>query len=176
MPQFDVSTYMPQIFWVLVIFFCYWLLMDKFLIPKIAEMVEARKRKYNDFILKAEEINKKAQESLAQYENTLSAARADAAKQIAENEAELKDIIAQKEVDAENKYVEALLEAVSKNVEVDIPEEMVNEETLAAERKNILKKIDELSAKTAYIAVQQLDLPVITRKDIDELTKRGESL
>lgn len=39
-----------------------------------------------------------------------------------------KDIIAQKEVDAENKYVEELLETVSKNVEVDIPEEMVDEE------------------------------------------------
>ncbi len=39
-----------------------------------------------------------------------------------------KDIIAQKEVDAENKYVDQLLEAVSKNVEVDIPEEMVDEE------------------------------------------------
>ena len=39
-----------------------------------------------------------------------------------------KDIIAQKEVDAENKYVENLLETVSKNVEVDIPEEMVEEE------------------------------------------------
>ena len=39
-----------------------------------------------------------------------------------------KDIIAQKEVDNENKYVEELLEAVSKNVDVDIPEEMVEEE------------------------------------------------
>ena len=39
-----------------------------------------------------------------------------------------KDIIARKEVDLENKYVEDLLEAVSKNVEVDIPEEMVDEE------------------------------------------------
>ena len=39
-----------------------------------------------------------------------------------------KDIITRKEVDAENKYVEELLEAVSKNVEVDIPEEMVEEE------------------------------------------------
>ena len=38
------------------------------------------------------------------------------------------DIIAQKEVDVENKYVDQLLEAVSKNVEVDIPEEMVEEE------------------------------------------------
>lgn len=161
MPQFDVSTYMPQIFWVLVIFFCYWLLMDKFLIPKIAEMVEARKRKYNDFILKAEEINKKAQESLAQYENTLSAARAEANAQIAKNEADLKELITQKE----NELKKELSAKMA-----------VHEERLAAERKNILKKIDELSAKTAYIAVQQLDLPVITRKDIDELAKRGESL
>ena len=34
----------------------------------------------------------------------------------------------QKEMEAENKYLDDLLEAVSKNVEVDIPEEMVNDE------------------------------------------------
>ena len=37
-------------------------------------------------------------------------------------------ISAQKEMDNENKYVDELLEAVGKNVEVDIPEQMVNEE------------------------------------------------
>ena len=37
-------------------------------------------------------------------------------------------IQAQKEMEAENKYVDTLLEEVSKNVEVDIPEEMVEEE------------------------------------------------
>ena len=43
--------------------------------------------------------------------------------------AEIKSsITAQKEMDAENKYVDAILEAVAKNVEVDIPEEMVEEE------------------------------------------------
>ncbi len=42
---------------------------------------------------------------------------------------EIKNSIkAQKELDNENKYVDALLEAVSKNVEVDIPEEMVEDE------------------------------------------------
>ena len=39
-----------------------------------------------------------------------------------------KSLEAQKEMDAENKYVDNLLETVSKNVEVDIPEEMVEEE------------------------------------------------
>ena len=44
-------------------------------------------------------------------------------------EKELKlNIEAQKEMDAENRYVDALLDAVAKNVEVDIPEEMVEEE------------------------------------------------
>ena len=37
-------------------------------------------------------------------------------------------IKAQKEMDAENKYVDKILEEVGKNVEVDIPEEMVEEE------------------------------------------------
>ena len=35
---------------------------------------------------------------------------------------------AQKEMDAENQYIDNLLEAVSKNVEVDIPEAMTEEE------------------------------------------------
>jgi len=39
-----------------------------------------------------------------------------------------KSIQAQKEVDAENKYIDAILAEVAKNVEVDIPEAMVTEE------------------------------------------------
>lgn len=42
---------------------------------------------------------------------------------------EIKNSIkAQKEMDAENNYIDRILEEVSKNVEVDIPEEMVDEE------------------------------------------------
>ena len=40
-----------------------------------------------------------------------------------------KNIKAQKEAEAENQYIDHLLEEVSKNVEVDIPQEMVDEET-----------------------------------------------
>lgn len=39
-----------------------------------------------------------------------------------------KNIKAHKEMDAENKYIDSLLEEVAKNVEVDIPEKMVEEE------------------------------------------------
>ena len=50
-----------------------------------------------------------------------------------DSEKKLKDEIkasikAQKEMEAENKYIDTILEEVGKNVEVDIPEEMVEEE------------------------------------------------
>ena len=47
-------------------------------------------------------------------------------------------IKAHKEMDAENKHVDALLEAVSKNTEVDIPEEMDEEEV-----DRLLKRFEE---------------------------------
>lgn len=40
-----------------------------------------------------------------------------------------KTLLAQKEMDLENKYIDSLLAEVGKNVEVDIPQEMVDEET-----------------------------------------------
>ncbi len=49
-----------------------------------------------------------------------------------------KSISAQKEMDAENKYVDTLLEEVSKNVEVDIPEEMVEDEV-----ERLMKRFEE---------------------------------
>lgn len=52
---------------------------------------------------------------------------------------EIKNSIkAQKEMDAENKYIDTILEEVSKNVEVDIPEEMVEEEV-----DRLLKRFEE---------------------------------
>ena len=47
MPQFDISTYFTQIFWLLTTFVCFWFALDKIIIPRIAENIEARKRKYN---------------------------------------------------------------------------------------------------------------------------------
>ena len=49
-----------------------------------------------------------------------------------------KSLMAQKEVDAENQYIDKILEEVGKNVEVDIPEEMVDEEV-----DRLLKRFEE---------------------------------
>ena len=73
------------------------------------------------------------------------------------------EIKAQKEMENENKYIDTLLEEVAKNVEVDIPQEMVDEET-----DRLLKRFEQ------QIAMQGLSLDIYyqftgsTEKDLRE--------
>lgn len=162
MPQLEFSTYLGQIFWVLVTFISFWLIMDCFIIPKISDTIDARKRKYDDFILKAEEINKKALVSLRNYEETLTAAKARAAEQIKQNESELKEMIAEKE----------------KEINLLLKEKIAaNEAGLEREKGETLKKIEELSQTAALAIVQQLGLKSISEKDIRQIPKeKGKAI
>lgn len=153
MPQLEISTYISQIFWLITTFLCFWLVMDKIIIPRIAETIEARKRKYNEFILKAEEINKKALSALNKYEETLAAAKANAAQQIRKNEVELKAFIAQEEANINQRLKQKVAE---------------NEERLFHEKDETLKKIEELSQAAAYAVLQQLDIRPITPAKIQK--------
>ncbi len=159
MPQLDTSVYVTQIFWLLVTFISFWLIMDKLVIPKIAEKIEERKRKYNDYILKAEEINKKALETLNTYEKKLAVAKNDAMKQINENEEALASFISEKE------------EEISKKLKQKIDE---NEIKLINEKNEALAKVDTLSKDIAWAIAERLDLDSISKQDIENLaTKIG---
>lgn len=126
--------------------------MDKIVIPQIAEMIDARKRKYEDLILKADEINKKALASLNSYNERLSAAKSKAIEQINKNEQELKELISTKEQEIDEKLQQKIVES---------------EEKLAKEKEEILGKIIDISKATAYSVAKQLDLNSITLDDIE---------
>ncbi|MBP3687462.1 MAG: hypothetical protein J6J35_03755 [Alphaproteobacteria bacterium] len=143
MPQLETSTYITQIFWLFTTFFCFWLVMAKVIIPKIAETVEARKRKYNDFILKADEFNKKALASLNRYEETLAAAKTKAAEQIALEEKALKDYISQKQ------------EEINQQLNQKIQE---NEARLQEERAETMKDIEAMAESAACVILSKLDI------------------
>ncbi|MBQ2884568.1 MAG: hypothetical protein IJE43_12465 [Alphaproteobacteria bacterium] len=152
MPQLDFATYVPQIFWVLTTFLCFWFAIDKIFIPKITEQIEARKSKYNDLISKAEAINNKALSSLKKYEEKLAAAKEKASIQINRNEQELQEFIAKKEKSLEETLQKKILES---------------KEILQREREEALAKIDEISISAAYTIVNNLDLK-IKKEDIEK--------
>lgn len=159
MPQLEISTYLTQIFWVITTFVIFWMIMDRIIIPKISETIEARKRKYDDFIMKAEEINKKALATLSRYEETLAAAKSKASEQIKANEDSLRKMIDERE------------EEINQQLKAKIAE---HEEKLVKDKAATMSKIEELSEIAAAAIIKQLDLKTITEADIKQISKRKE--
>jgi F-type H+-transporting ATPase subunit b len=92
MPQFDPSTFTPQLFWLVVCFgFLYWLMVNK-LLPRIEEVLEDRQSFIDDNLAKAAEFKREAEIAVAAYEKALAESRAkahDAMKTAAEAAAKL---------------------------------------------------------------------------------------
>ena len=56
MPQLDTSTFTSQLFWLVVCFFSMMFIMSKFIIPKIADIMEQRQRKIDGYLNKAADL------------------------------------------------------------------------------------------------------------------------
>lgn len=134
MPQFETSTYLAQIVWLLICFFSLWFTMSMFIIPKIEDILEQRRRKIDGYIQKAEKINKQALSSLDKYETALKKAKTQAAKIISENNENLAKELSDKR--AEN--LQLLNEKIADNKNV-----------LDKQRQETLAVIDDMSAELA---------------------------
>ncbi|MEE8352727.1 MAG: F0F1 ATP synthase subunit B' [Rhodospirillales bacterium] len=84
MPQLDFTSYLPQVFWLVVTFAALYLIMWKVAVPGIADVLESRQKRIADNLDKAAEAKKEAEETLAAYEKTMSEARSESQAMIAE--------------------------------------------------------------------------------------------
>ena len=84
MPQLDVNTFLPQVVWLVITFSALFLLMWRVAVPCIADVLEARQRRIEDNLDKAQESKKEAEETLVAYEQAMNEARAGANTHIAE--------------------------------------------------------------------------------------------
>lgn len=116
MPQFETATFLSQFFWLITCFISLWVFMALFITPKIEDVLEQRRLKIDNYIQKAEVVNKEALQSLEKYEKAIAHAKENAetrrtdsqkalahfmAEQRAELEAELARKIAQNEANVE---------------------------------------------------------------------------
>lgn len=151
MPQLDLSTYASQAFWMVLCFSMLWLLLSIFITPKIADVLEQRKRKIDDYIRKAEKLNQQAEASLEKYEQTLNEAKAKAAADIAANQKESAAFLAEEE--------RLLNERLNKQI-------ADSEFKLAKEKKETMQQIQNLSQNLAFDIVQKLGFAEITENDV----------
>ena len=154
MPQLDPSSYFSQIFWMLVCFCTLWALLSMFVIPKIADVMEQRKRKIDDYIQKADAFNQLAKESLDKYHEILTEAEQT-------SQAEM-----QKGRDELQRYLHSAEADLSKKLNRKIAD---SEFTLAKEKKDTMQQIENIAVDLAFEIVQKLGFKQISRKDVSAL-------
>ena len=78
MPQLDVATFLPQLFWLAVTFVVLYILMSTLGLPAVRRGIEGRRRKLDSDLGRASQLKAEAESVLAAYEKTLTDARAEA--------------------------------------------------------------------------------------------------
>jgi F-type H+-transporting ATPase subunit b len=131
MPQLEISTFVPQLFWLAVTFGILFLLMAKIGLPRIGGLIEARRNRIDDDLTRAAQLKAEAETVMAAYQQTLAAARAEAqaavkgatdrfAAEAAERHRQLSDTLAQQTTAAERQIAAAKERALSEMQDIAV--------------------------------------------------------
>ena len=154
MPQLDPTTFVPQLFWLMVTFVLLYLVMWKIAIPRISDVLQDRQKRIDSDLEKAEELKKEAQSVREAYEKlvtnasnkaqeTIRAAREKVAADALAQHASLTEKITDQTSAAENRISAAKNQALA-----DIRTVAVEATQLAAS-KLIGQKISEREVEAA---------------------------
>ena len=141
LPQLDISTWPSQLFWLVVLFTTGYIIMAKFVTPRIGTVLEERRAKLDNDIGKARVASEDAARIRAEYEADLDAARS-AAAEIAKQA--IAEAVKKAEV-GDTKIAKKLAEKVAKA-----------EGKLATARNDALVNLNNVAAEAALSAVAKL--------------------
>ena len=163
MPQFDPSTFTPQIFWLLVTFAVLFVAMWRHALPRISGILEARQLRIGSDLEKAAALKAEAEQVAAEYEKALAEARDEAA-------AALKRAGAEMAAEAATHHESFGKELAARTGEA--------ERRIAAARDQALGKIKIVAEEAAGAATAKLigvELPPEQLRDAveDVLRRRG---
>lgn len=152
-PPFDSSTYASQLFWLAITFgFFYWFI-AKVISPRIGEILETRQDRIAGDLDMARDLQEKADEAHAAYEQELAQARSTAGE------------IGQKARDK----AKAEAEAERQKVEADLASKLEEAESrIASIREKAMAEVGSIATDTTAEIVEQLIGASVTKA---ELTK-----
>ena len=78
MPQLDFTTFLPQLFWLLITFVLLYVLMSKVGLPRVSAAIDARRVQIDGDLARAAQMKAEAETVLAAYEKALAEARVQA--------------------------------------------------------------------------------------------------
>ena len=150
MPQLEVSTFISQIFWLIVCFSLLYYLLSRKALPRVAEVLEARADRIRADLDEAQRLKKDAEDSLARYEEVVAEAQNKAQVEIADTQGKLQA----KAADAQAKLDEKLAKQIAEA-----------EERIDKARADALKELDDAALTTAQAAAERLAGIKVTKSD-----------
>jgi F-type H+-transporting ATPase subunit b len=140
MPQFDFSTALPQIVWLILTFGVLFLVM-RLMLPRVERVVETRARTIGDDLGAAEAARDEAARVDAEYQAGLASARSDALGVVGEAKA------------AAARETEARMKVVAADVDSRIA---AAEDRIAGLRDEAMGKLDAVAAEATADIVERL--------------------
>ncbi len=159
-PPFDPTYFASQIFWLLITFGALYLLMSRWILPRIGGIIEERRDRIADDLDAAQQISADADQTRSAYEQALADARARAHHLAAEAKAAM-----DREIADETAEVDAGIAATSAEAE----------KALAEARRKALAEVRTIAASTAVDVANHIGGLAVTGKDADKVIKALES-
>lgn len=111
LPQFDMATWPSQILWLIITFVILYIVLDRFLLPRLGGIIEDRGDRIADNLDAATRMRNEAELAEANYTQALADARAKASAIAAEARRESEQLIAAETAKAEDRANAKLAEA-----------------------------------------------------------------
>jgi F-type H+-transporting ATPase subunit b len=159
MPQLDISTWPPQLFWLAVTFLALYFVMSRVAIPRTGGVIALRKSTIDGDLAAAQKLKTETDNAIKSYEAALAEAKAKAQAINIENRNTLNA-----EIEAERAKLDAALGA-----KISAAEKKV-----AASRDKALGEVAGMAADIASQIVQQLTGAKVTKAAASAAVSKGK--
>jgi F-type H+-transporting ATPase subunit b len=155
-PPFDPQTFPSQIFWLTITFVALYLLMARIALPRIASILEERRKHIDDHLAEAQRLRGESDQALVTYERALAEARTRG--QTLANEARAQ---AAANAEAHRRDVDAKLQARIAEAE----------KAVAAARSTAMTNVHEIAEDAAGTIVERLTGAVPAQQEVTEAVR-----
>ena len=163
MPQLNPEFWVSQIFWLIITFASLFLILSRFILPKISKNIEFRKSQILENIETAEKQKEESENKIKEYENLILKSKNEARNYF--NEARKKIL---QDLDKKREKLESEL-----NEEINIAEKEIIEL-----KNNAPEKINKIAVETSSNLIRQLIGEEVNNSSIsaivDDLSKKNK--